>query len=167
MKWFALIVFSASILFVSASSSIGEEGKMVIENGRVVEFDYTLTVDGEIVDSSKGRQPLKYNHGKGEIIPGLARQMEGMRAGDEKMIVVAPEEAYGIVDRNAFREIERSTLPANIKPEVGMILQMKAADGRAFPVRIAELKEKTVLADFNHPLAGKTLNFQVKVVSIQ
>lgn len=167
MKWFVLIVFSMSILFIGASSSIGEEDKMVIENGRVVEFDYTLTVDGEIVDTSKGRQPLKYNHGKGEIIIGLARQMEGLKAGDEKTIVVAPEEAYGIADKNAFKEIERSALPANIKPEVGMVLQTKTSDGRVFPARIAELKEKTVLMDFNHPLAGKTLNFQVKVISIK
>jgi FKBP-type peptidyl-prolyl cis-trans isomerase 2 len=140
---------------------------MAIANGRQVLFDYTLTVDGKIVDSSKDRGPLKYTHGQGDLIPGLTRQLEGMKIGEEKSIVVAPEEAYGAVDPAAFKEVARTTLPKNIDPQVGMFLQVQSPDGKVFPVRISELKKDSVMIDFNHPLAGKKLFFQVKVVSVQ
>ncbi|HID93718.1 MAG TPA: hypothetical protein EYP60_06445 [bacterium (Candidatus Stahlbacteria)] len=91
---------------------------MVIQNGSRVWFDYTLTVDGEVVDSSEGRGPLQYTHGEGKIIPGLSRQLEGMRVGEERKIEVLPEEAYGQVNPDAFQEVPRSVLPADLKPQV-------------------------------------------------
>ena len=140
---------------------------MVIQNGSRVSFDYTLTVDGQVVDSSEGKDPLRYTHGEGQIIPGLAKQLEGLGVGDERAITVSAEEAYGAIDAAAFKEIEKSTLPSNIEPHVDMLLSMSTPDGRTFPVRIAEIKEHIVVLDFNHPLAGKILNFQVKIISIQ
>lgn len=140
---------------------------MVVENGKEVAFDYTLTVEGEKVDSSQGRAPLSYTHGVGQIIPGLSRQMEGMKTGEAKTIVVAPEEGYGLVNAQAFKEIPRTALPEGLEPKVGMLLQMVGPDGRAIPVRIVEVKEGVVKIDLNHPLAGKTLTFDVKVVSVQ
>ena len=139
----------------------------MVENGRCVSFDYTLTIDGKVADSSKGRDPLQYTHGKGEIISGLSKQLEGMTAGDEKTVTVAPEDAYGLVDPNAFKEIERSCLPAHLTPQAGMLLQMKTSDGHAFPVKIAEVRKDGIVIDFNHPLAGKTLNFVIKVISVE
>jgi FKBP-type peptidyl-prolyl cis-trans isomerase 2 len=155
-------VFNLSICDVKA-----EGGKMVIQDGRLVSFDYTLTVDGEVIETSKEQGPLQYTHGKGEIIPGLAKQLEGLGVGDEKTIEVPPEEAYGPVNPKAFREIPNTSLPADLEPRVGMYLQMQGPGGRILPVRVAEVKEDSVVLDLNHPLAGKTLIFQVKIVSIE
>ena len=140
---------------------------MVVENGRKVSFDYELTVDGQMVDSSKERGPFQYMHGEAAIIPGLARQMSGLGVGDEKNIAVSPDEAYGAVNPKAFREIPKTQLPENLEPAVDMMLQMQDPQGHPIPVRISEVKESSLVLDLNHPLAGKTLIFQVKIVAIQ
>ncbi len=140
---------------------------MTIQKGKLVSFNYTLSVDGEFVDSSKDKGPLQYTHGEGKIIRGLARQLEGMEVGDEKRIVVDPQEAYGPVNSSAFQEVPKSELPSNLKPEAGMQLQAKDQTGRTSIVKITEVKESTVVLDLNHPLAGKTLTFDVKIVSIK
>ena len=140
---------------------------MTIQQGKTVSFDYTLSVDGQVVDSSKDRGPLQYTHGEGRIIPGLSKQLEGMKVGDEKKIVVAPEEAYGQVNPAAFQEIPKSRLPSDADPKVGMTLQAKDQSGKTSIVKISEVKEDAVVLDLNHPLAGKTLNFDVRIVSIK
>ncbi len=167
MKRLAALICTILLFNTGGFPAYGKGEGAVIENGKQVSFDYTLTVDEKLVDSSKARGPLKYTQGKGELISGLTRQLAGMRIGDEKQIVVAPEEAYGMVDPTAFKEMARSTLPKNVEPQVGMFLQVKSPDGQVFPVRISELKKDSVVIDFNHPLAGKKLFFQVKIVSIQ
>ncbi len=145
----------------------GKAADMIIQNGRQVSFDYTLTVDGTVIDSSEGKEPLEYTQGDGKLVPGLTRQLEGLHAGDEKTIVVPPEEAYGKFDPNAFREIPLSAFPADIKMQIGMPFQAKDASGRVFLMRLAQIKKDTVVMDLNHPLAGKTLTFKIKVVSIK
>ena len=144
-----------------------KEGGKMIEDGRTVSFDYTLTVNGEVVDSSAGRKPLTYVHGKGTIIPGLSKQLEGLKEGSEKKIIVGPEDAYGIVDPKAFQEVPRNVLPKDIELKPGMVLQAATPDGKKTLVRVSELRGDKVLLNFNHPLAGKTLEFQVKIVSIK
>lgn len=159
----ALVLLAGFMIFTSQ----GEAASMAIKNGSKVTFDYTLTVDGKVVDTSDGKAPLEYTQGDGKLIPGLTKQMEGMKAGDEKTITVKPEEAYGNSDPKAFKEYPLSMLPKEMKPQVGMILQGSDAQGRTFPSRIAEVKKDTVVMDFNHPLAGKTLSFKVKIVSVK
>lgn len=156
-----IFVFCAGM---HAGNVKGED--VAIGKGNQVSFDYTLTVDGEVVDSSDGRDPFTYTHGEGQIVPGLERNLEGLHVGDEKNVVVSPEEGYGITDPNALKEVPRATLPADVDLKPGMILQAQNPDGNVFTVRVAEVKEDTATMDFNHPLAGKTLNFQVKIVSI-
>ncbi len=152
---FGLITYPAQIR--------GED--MTIQKGSQASFDYTLTVDGEVVDSSEGKEPLQYTHGEGQIIPGLSKQLEGMRVGEEKKVEVLPGEAYGQINADAFQEVPRSTLPANLELQVGMMLEVSSPQG-IVPARVAELKENSIVLDFNHPLAGKALSFQVKIVSI-
>lgn len=142
-------------------------GAVTIENGNEVLFDYTLTVEGEVVDSSEKRGPLQYTHGQGQIIPGLERQLEGLKVGDERVIEVSPEDAYGVENPKAYQEIARSSLAGEREPEVGMFIELRTPDGRAFPGKITEVRKDVVVIDLNHPLAGKTLNFQVKIVSVQ
>lgn len=140
---------------------------MTINEGKTVSFDYTLTVDGEVVDSSKDRGPFQYTHGKGQIIPGLSKQLEGLTAGDEKAIDVPAEEAYGQVNPEAFREIPKTALPTNIEPKVGMLLQMKGEKDQTLTTKVSAVNNDTIMLDLNHPLAGKALTFQVKIVSIE
>lgn len=140
---------------------------MIIQKGRQVSFDYTLAVDGAVVDSSKGKEPFQYTHGEEKIIPGLSRQLEGLKAGDEKKIEVASQDAYGAVKSEALQEVSKSELPSGIEPKVGMPLQVSDQTGKIMVIKIAEVKESTVVMDFNHPLAGKTLTFDVKIVSVK
>jgi len=139
---------------------------MTIKKGSKVAFNYTLTVDGNVVDSSEEKEPLKYTHGEGRILPGLSGQMEGMEQGDRKQIKLQPQDGYGEVNPDAFKEISRSDLPEDIEPQVDMMLQMQVADGRVMPVRVSEVKKDSIVLDLNHPLAGKSLEFDIQIVSI-
>lgn len=143
----------------------GEED--MIEKGKKVQIDYTLTVDGNVVDTSKGKQPLEYTHGQGMLIPGLETELVGMKAGETKEVVVAAEKGYGEVVKDAFREVPRAQFPANITPEEGLRLSMQSPEGQQIPVTIAEVKEDAIVLDFNHPLAGKELHFDVSVVDVE
>ena len=167
MKYLFLILSVVLVFNLTYTAAQGKENTMTVQNGKEVEFDYKLIVDGKLVDSSEGQKPLRYVHGEGHVIPGLLKGLQGMRVGEEKNITVMPEEAYGAVKPNGFKEVPRSSLPSNIDLKENMLLQVKDPAGRAGVVRIKEIKKDTVLVDFNHPLAGKTLNFEVKVVSIK
>ena len=145
----------------------GKAADMAIHSGSRVAFDYTLTVDGNVVDSSEGREPLVYTQGDGKLLPGLAKRLEGLKVGDERSVELKPEEAYGNPDPAAFREIPVSQLPPNMKPAVGMMLQGQDKNGRAYPAKIAKVNKDSVLMDFNHPLAGKTLLFKIKIISVK
>ena len=130
-------------------------------------FDYTLTgSDGKMIDTSKGKQPLKYTHGRREMVPGLEKELTGMKVGGEKHVTVKPEEAYGPVNKNAYQEIPKERVPAD-GLKVGAVLAAKSPEGQVVPMRVHEIKEKTVVMDMNHPMAGKTLVFDVKIVDIQ
>ena len=137
-----------------------------IQDHMAVQLDYTLTADEAMVDSTEERGPFQYVHGQGQIIPGLERQLAGLRVGDAKEITVRPEEAYGPVDPSAFVDIPKGQLPPNITPAVGVILQGTDPAGKPFRATIQEIKEKAVTLNLNHPLAGKTLVFKVKVVDV-
>ena len=131
-----------------------------------VGLEYTLTVDGLVVDSTDGQSPLHYIHGHQQMIPGFERQLEGLHAGDEREITVNPEEGYGTIDPALLVEVPKSDLPPDTTPTVGMVLRGINPDGRSFQARIAETKPETVVLDLNHPLAGKTLHFKIKVTEV-
>jgi FKBP-type peptidyl-prolyl cis-trans isomerase 2 len=153
----------AALVFFASRSGAAE---MAIHNGSKVAFDYVLTVDGKIVDSSKTAGPLVYTQGEPKLIPGLTKQLEGMKAGDEKTFSVNPEEAYGNPDPAGIKEMPLSSVPKDMKPEVGMMLKMQDQSGQAFPAKIIKITEKSIVIDLNHPLAGKTLTFKVRIVSV-
>lgn len=169
-KCIALVLLSVFFLAGCTSKgrdvSKGTSAGLVIANGREVTLHYTLSVDGKVIDSSKGGAPLMYKQGSQQIIPGLARQLEGMHVGDKKSITVVPQEGYGNVNPNAIKEVQRSYFPANSKPDVGMTVEVKSKEGQKFHARISEVKKDTVVLDFNHSLAGKMLHFDVEIVSI-
>jgi FKBP-type peptidyl-prolyl cis-trans isomerase SlyD len=156
-----LLMLTLTIYVIQA-----EGGSMTIKKGSKVSFDYTLTVDGKVIDSSETKGPLSYIQGEGQIIPGLARQMEGLRAGDERTITVPPEEAYGSINPEALREVPRSLLASDLDPQIGMVLQFQTKEGRPLIGAIKEINKDNIIVDFNHPLAGKVLTFQVKIISV-
>ena len=139
----------------------------VVGSGKKVTVDYTLTVDNKEVETSVGKIPMSYVVGAREIIPGLETQMNGMHMNEEKVINVAAKDAYGEVDPKAFKEFPVGSLPKGLAPKVGLVLQATAPDGSKFPVVVSELKGDKMVLDFNHPLAGKSLTFKVKVLKIE
>jgi FKBP-type peptidyl-prolyl cis-trans isomerase SlyD len=138
-----------------------------IEQGSTVQLEYTLTDDaGAVLDTNKGQAPLTYTHGEAQIIPGLERQLAGMHTGEEKKVTLPPGDAYGPVDPAAQTEVARDALPPAALV-VGTRLIARNAAGDARPVVVKEIRDQTVVIDLNHPLAGKTLVFEVKVLSVE
>jgi FKBP-type peptidyl-prolyl cis-trans isomerase SlyD len=133
----------------------------------VVSIDYTLTVDGEVVDSTEGDEPLMFLQGHQNIIPGLERELSGMKIGDSKKVVVPPTEAYGEIDPDNIIDVPRSEFPAEIPLDPGTELEVKNADGEVLSATIAEVNPNNVKLDFNHPLAGKQLDFDVTVTDLR
>ncbi len=160
-----------AILFLTAAcASAGDIKKggspMTVSNGKQVTLEYTLKLDDQsVVDTNVGGEPLKVTQGHHEVIPGLEKALEGMAPGEKKKVTVAPTEAYGTVDPKAFQEVDRKMVPVESQ-KVGTQLEGTTTDGKKVYPRIAEVKNETIVLDFNHPLAGKTLYFDVKILDV-
>lgn len=129
-------------------------------------MEYTLSVDGKVVDSTQEKGTFHYVHGHGQIVPALEHQLAGLHIGENKEVTLGPEDGYGIVDPAAFIEVPKAQLPQDVVPEVGMVLRGVNPDGKSFRATVTEVKAVSVVLNLNHPLAGKTLNFKVKIVEI-
>jgi FKBP-type peptidyl-prolyl cis-trans isomerase SlyD len=141
---------------------------MKIGKGNVVGLDYSLHLgDGEVVDRSDPGEPLTYLHGEGQIVPGLETALEGMGVGDQKKVVVAPGDGYGDHDPRGIQEVPREAFPADFQPQVGMELTAEGPNGEPVPFSIREVKPASIVIDLNHPLAGKTLHFDVTVREVR
>ncbi|MBM4264723.1 MAG: peptidylprolyl isomerase [Deltaproteobacteria bacterium] len=139
----------------------------VIQDGSIVSIEYTLTDDaGAVLDSSVGKEPLTYIQGAGQIVGGLEREMNGLKVGDRKKVKVSPQDGYGVVSEKAFQEIPREKVPVEAQ-KAGASFLTRSGDGRVMPIRIREVRDRTVVVDLNHPLAGKTLHFDVTVKDIK
>jgi len=143
------------------------ENPTVVADDVVVSMEYTLTVNGELIDSSEETDPLEFLQGHQNIVPGLERELYGMKVGDTKKVTVAPEDAYGSVDKDAFLEISAKEFPEDIPLEVGVELDLRDEDGEILSATIAEIQGDNVILDLNHPLAGETLDFDVKIASLR
>jgi FKBP-type peptidyl-prolyl cis-trans isomerase SlyD len=141
--------------------------ELVVQDGQVVMMDYTLHVGGEILDSSEGHDPLEFLQGAGNIIPGLERELYGMAVGESKKVTVVPAEGYGELNPNALVNVPRSQFPANVPMETGTEIQVTDQQGQTMVARIDRVEVESVRLDFNHPLAGKDLHFDVKIVGLR
>ena len=141
--------------------------KMTIKDGYKVKVDYTGTLDdGTVFDSSeKHGEPLEFQIGTHMVIPGFEDAIKEMEVGAEKEIDLKPEEAYGDINPQMKQEVPKDQIPPEAK--AGMMLLMTLPTGQQMPVKIAEIGEKTAKLDMNHPLAGKTLHFKLKLVDVQ
>ncbi len=137
----------------------------MIKEGSKAKFDYTLTVDGKVADTSAGRGPLEYTHGAGMIIPGLEKELAGMNVGDKKTVTVKPEEGYGLVREDAIKRVPKEAVSNAGELKVGDMVG--ASNGEhTFRAIVKEIGEKEITLDFNHPLAGKELVFDVEIKEI-
>ncbi|MCU0485901.1 MAG: peptidylprolyl isomerase [Anaerolineales bacterium] len=141
--------------------------QMVVTDDLVVTMAYTLTVEGEIVDSSEESEPIQFIQGAGHILPALEEEIYGMAVGDEKEVVLSAEEGYGEIDLDAFADIPRSDFPAQIPLKPGVELQLKDQDGEVHYARIESIEGDSVRLNMNHPLAGKELNFYVQIEALR
>jgi FKBP-type peptidyl-prolyl cis-trans isomerase SlyD len=142
---------------------------VVQPNARVV-LEYTLEDDkGQVLDASdlEDGEPIVYVHGYGMIVPGLEVALAGLRAGDEKTVVVPSEEGFGDHDEELVLEVDRSDFPDPKKVAPGDEFVAESPDGDEIPMRVVEVKADSVVVDANHPLAGQTLHYKVKVKEVR
>lgn len=138
----------------------------MITQGSTVEVHYTgRFIDGEIFDSSEGKDPLQFQVGSGQIIPGFEEAIMGKNIGEKVSITIAPEQAYGQLREDLIVEVPVDKMPGTV--EVGQLLQADGGDGQVVQVIVKEVKEEVIIIDGNHPLAGQDLLFDIEVVSIQ
>ena len=141
---------------------------MQVSKDKVVSIDYTLTNNqGQVIDSTQGRAPLAYLHGKSNIIPGLEKELEGKNVGDSLKVAVRPEEGYGNHDPQMVQSVPKNAFKgiADIKP--GMQFQAQGPGGQTRVVTVTKVDAENVTVDANHPLAGQTLNFDVTVREVR
>ena len=140
---------------------------LTVQNNQVVSMEYTLWVEGEAIDSSQGQEPLEFLAGHHNVISGLEREMIGMKVGESKEVVIAPSDAYGEYDDEAFADVGRANFPKDMPVKPGTELQVSDQTGQPMYARIESVEGESVRLNFNHPLAGKELRFNVKVVRLR
>jgi FKBP-type peptidyl-prolyl cis-trans isomerase SlyD len=155
-----------SIITMTHPRKGGSPMTETVSKGKAISLEYTLKLENnDVLDTNVGKDPLTYTQGANQIIPGVERAVEGLTVGQAKHVVVAPLDGYGDRNPNAVQEVSKGKVPKDI--QVGMRLHGKEAAGHDVRPIVAEINDETVLLDFNHPLAGKTLFFDVKVVDIR
>ncbi len=139
-----------------------EQNPQTITGDMVVSITYQLSVDGEVVNSADTNDPLEYLHGSGEIIPGLEAAIEGKTVGHKFSITLSPEDAYGEYDEENLEEIDKDSIPDDL--EIGAVVEVEDEEG-VYLAHVKEIHDDYVLLDFNPPLAGKTLTYNVEILS--
>ena len=141
--------------------------RITVRKGDKVRVHYTCTLaNGTIIDSSQGQEPLEFSLGKGEIIKGLEDLVMGMKVGQSKTATAAPEQTYGARHEEWMIDVVRDKLPEDFKPEVGLHYEIPRENGQSSLATVTHVSESTVTLDFNHPLAGKELIFEVSLLEI-
>ena len=137
------------------------------KDGDTVKVHYTGTLEnGEVFDTSKEREPLEFQLGQGQLIPGFEKAVIGMDEGDATKVDIPSDEAYGEVREDLVITVPKDQLPDDVEPKIGMQLQVNQQNGQPIPVRITEIKDEELILDANHPLAGKDLSFEIKLLEV-
>lgn len=138
-----------------------------VEKGLFVSVNYKGTLqNGDVFDTSHGRQPLEIKLGAGQLIAGFERELEGMSLNEKKTFTLDPEDAYGQRNEGLMSDIPRANVPPEVNPEVGMTVGMSTPEGQQVPAKIVHVDDEKVSLDLNHPLAGEALTFEIEVVGI-
>lgn len=163
------------MIFVELERKLNTENQpIMIEDNLVVTMDYELRIDGEIVDTSEDGDPIIFLQGSGQIIPGLEKEIYGLKKGDQKTIRVEPKEGYGEIDPESVVEVPKDEFPEDFPLELGVEITVNTedvddeeAEDEEMEATIVAINKDTVTLDFNHPLAGKTLEFSVNILDIR
>jgi FKBP-type peptidyl-prolyl cis-trans isomerase SlyD len=143
------------------------EDVTVVEDGRRVSIEYTLTIDdGTVVETRAGEDAVEYEHGGGPLLKALQDALAGLAPGDSKKVTLTPEQGFGPVNPELFDTIPAETLPESAR-QVGAEGFFTTAEGQKFFLRVHELKGDEIIVNRNHPLAGKTLHFDVRIISVE
>ena len=166
MRWYKIIVFT--ILVSLFGVSIQNIEAAVAKKGDKVTLEYTgMLDDGTVFDASSNHdKPLQFEVGGGRVIPGFDKAVTGMKLGEEKKFTISPAKAYGKPNPKLIKKVSRKEIPQDRKPEVGMRLVMGTPEGRQMQALITEVTPEYIILDLNHPLVGKALTFQIKVIKI-
>ncbi len=160
------LVFSV-LLLTAVLLLTGCGGTPVAQAGDTVKVHYTGTLaDGTQFDSSVGKEPLEFVIGEGKVIAGFDKAVTGMKVGETKTVTIPTAEAYGPYREDLVFEMDRSKMPPDTTPEVGMQLQMTLKDGSIVPVTIKAITDTKLTLDANHPMAGKDLTFKLELVKL-
>ncbi|MEM1175065.1 MAG: peptidylprolyl isomerase [Pseudomonadota bacterium] len=137
------------------------------KQGDTVKIHYKGTLDdGSEFDSSEGREPLEFELGSGQVIPGFDNAVDGMAVGDSKNVRIESADAYGERHEQLIQDVPRTALPPEMEPEVGMALQSQAPDGQVMNLVVTAVTDESITVDANHPLAGQALTFDIELVAI-
>ena len=139
-----------------------------VQKGTTIKVEYEGTLDdGTVFDSTKKNgTPLEFEVGSGKLIKGFDNAVIGMKEGEEKSFTLPPDKAYGQYNSELVRELPKDCFPTEQELKPGMVFLMQMKDGQQIPFRVTKITEETITVDLNPPLAGKNLNFKIKVVSI-
>ncbi len=161
----AMFVLASIVIIVLALWIFG--GNEMIEQGSKVKLHYTGTLDdGSVFDSSKDKDPLEFEVGQGQVIPGFEEGVIGLKAGDKKTINIPADKAYGSYDEKRIGEYPKSNVPENMEVKIGAKIFLQSPDGGVAIATIKEIKDDILLLDLNHPLAGKDLTFEIEIIEI-
>lgn len=144
-----------------------QTGDATIARGTVVSLSYAMSAEGEVLERSTAEEPMLYLHGAGAIVPGLERALEGKRVGDRLDLVLAPEDAFGEPDPERVQLVPRSAFPPELELEVGLQLGAEDESGEEVAVWITGIEGDEITVNGNHPLAGETLRFEVRVLEVR
>ena len=137
------------------------------KNGDTVRVHYRGTLkDGSEFDSSQGREPLQFQVGSGQVIPGFEKQVEGMAVGETSTLTIPADEAYGPRDERQIQIVPRTALPAEMELHIGSGLTATTPNGDQIQLTVIEMNDESITVDGNHPLAGNDLTFEVELVEI-
>lgn len=157
------ILCIALMVFVKDGSA-----KMIkISIGKKITMDYNIKINGQVVETTTGKQPIIFIMGDGKIIPGLVKKLEGLKKGDVKVIHLTPKEGFGEVIEGAVHEFPIASFPPETKFVVGGMIQVKGPNDQPIAGIVKGLAGDKVTIDFNHPFAGKDLDVEVKIVKVE
>lgn len=164
-------IFSRALLVLAVALPAWAEGEdagpKVVEQGSQVSIEYTLKLDdGSEADGNVGGAPLVYRQGGSQILPALEAELAGLKVNETRHVTLTPEQGYGVSNPELFQEVELERIPEDAR-KVGARLVSEDTSGNRRLVRVHEVKDEKVVLDFNHPLAGETLHFDVKIVAIE
>lgn len=135
--------------------------------GDTVRVHYSGSLDdGTVFDSSRGREPIEFTLGQGTVIEGFELAIAGMTVGETKTVTLSADQAYGAVHAELVIQVERSRVPPDVKPEPGMVLEVRLENGNVARVTVTDLNDEFVTLDGNHPLAGEALMFEIELVQV-